>query len=344
VMDVDDQWAQDYFEPAFMSMPAKNGAQHVIRVNYRSANILAKPNGDAPLRPAGRIVFRLRGKDVAAVQQFDPAHESRMDSLSSLGNFETVPPYEKDGHSFPFGRVLRGATKSFYPDKSFARMVEAQGQQPPIDLDTSWLLVGHVDETISFVKAPTPRGWMLLINDPRLAKRMLEDAVADGHGNAIMFAGKQWINPLTGVTSPAETTIRTVLADSEIMQASAEAAAEVDTQLAILKKETGIEDEEIIRVPFLHAIAFGKSVAYQPGLVNGLYVSETRFAAPEPHGPVINGVDMFKVSFAKSMSKIGIDVDWVENWDAYHRLYGEVHCGSNATRGIPKVRWWESGR
>ena len=344
VLDVDDQWAQDYFEPAFMSMPAKHGAQHVIRVNYRSANVFNRAAEDAPLRPAGRIVFKLRGRDVAGVQQFDPQHSSTMDSLSSLGNFETVPPYERGDERFPFGRVLRGATKSFYPDRAFARMVEAQAQQPPIDVDTSWLLVGHVDETISFVKAPTLRGWMLLINDPRLAKTMLEDAAAQGYGDKTMFAGKHWLNLETGAITPAVTTINAVLADTQIMQASAEAAAEVDAQLDILKKEIGLKDREIIKVPFLHAIAFGKSVAYQPAMVNGLYVSETRFAAPDPHGPVIDGVDIFKDAFADSLRKIGITVDWVEDWDAYHRIYGEVHCGSNSTRKIPEVRWWESGR
>ena len=36
------------------------------------------------------------------------------------------------------------------------------------------------------------------------------------------------------------------------MQASAEAAAEVDTQLAVLKKELALAEDEIIHVPFLH--------------------------------------------------------------------------------------------
>ena len=55
--------------------------------------------------------------------------------------------------------------------------MESQAVQPPVYVDTSWLLVGHVDETISFVKTSSPRGWTILVNDPAMAKKMLQDAV-----------------------------------------------------------------------------------------------------------------------------------------------------------------------
>lgn len=342
-LDTTDQWTQDYFEPAFMSMPGPQGTQHVIRVNYRSANVFDPTRKGRPLRQAGQVVFQLRSKDVAGVQQFDLEHNPEMDTLNSLGNLETVPPYEKDGVSFPLGRILRGSTKHFYPDRAFSRLIDSQRLQPPIDIDTSWLYVGHVDETVSFVKAPTPRGWVLLVNDARLAKTMLEEASRAGHGDVPMFVGMKWLDTELG-TRPAEITIDEVLADPTVMQASAEAAVEVDAQLEVLKRETGLRDDEIIRVPFLHTIQNGKSVAYQPGLVNGLYLSDTHFAAPEPHGPVIGGKDIFKAAFAESLAAIGITVDWVEDWDAYHRIFGEVHCGTNTTRRVPEARWWESGR
>jgi protein-arginine deiminase len=343
-LDVEDQWTQDFFEPAFMTMPGPDGTQHVVRVNYRSPNVFEPKKKETPLRPAGQVVFQLRGKDVAGVQQFDLAHNTAMDSLSSFGNLETVPPYEKDGVSYPFGRVLRGATESWFPDKAFARMVDAQLMQPAIAMDTSWMFVGHVDETVSFVKAPTKRGWMLLVNDPTLAKKMLDDAVAAGEGDAPMFVDKSWVDFNTGVETPAETTISKTLEDKQIMQASAEAAVEVDNQLEILKREIGLTDDEIIKVPYLHMVYGGKSVAYQPGTVNGIYLSDTRFAAPEPHGPIVGGRDIFKEALSEPLAKIGITVDWVEDWNAYHRVLGEVHCGSNATRRIPEARWWESGR
>lgn len=340
----DDPWTEDFFEPAFMSMPKEGGTQHVIRVNYRSANVYTPDKPANPLRPAGNLVFRLRGKDTAGVQQFDIKHSPQMDTLNSFGNLETVPPYTANGMTYPFGRILRGETKTYFPDRTFETMVESQGQQPPIFIDTSWLLVGHVDETLSFVKAPTARGWKVLVNDARLAKKMLEDQVAAGHGDSTMFAGKNWVDDKTDETTPAEISIQAVLADKDVMQASAEAAAEVDAQLEVLKKELALTDDEIIHVPFLHHTVDGQSAAYQPGTVNGIYVSDTHFAAPDPHGPIIDGQDIFKEALAKPLSEIGITTHFVEDWDEYHVNVGEVHCGSNSTRKIPDAKWWESGR
>lgn len=139
---VSDQWNQDYFETAYMAMPGVGGGMKGIHVNIRSANYKTQ------LRAAGRIVFTLRGPDTAALVQYDPAHKDSWDTLNSFGNLETVPPYAFGGKSYPLGRVLRGNVPSFSPDPSFLLMQESQAVQPPIYLDTSWLLVGHVDETI----------------------------------------------------------------------------------------------------------------------------------------------------------------------------------------------------
>ncbi|MDC3959395.1 protein-arginine deiminase [Polyangium jinanense] len=326
-----DQWTQDYFETAYTSMPGAGGKQQVMHVNFRSANHTGS------LRPAGRIVFALRGKDVGGLAQFDSAHSNQMDSLNSFGNLETVPPYTHGGKSYPNGRVLRGSTPSYYPDKSFDRMVSAQGAQPIIYIDTEWLLVGHVDETTTFIKANTPRGWALGLNDAALAKQMLEDAQAAGHGDVPMFVGQYWWGNV-----PAEVTIDEVLNDPDVMNESASSAVEVAGQLEVLKQETGITDAEIIRIPFLHQPAEGYSVAYQPGTVNGIYLSDTVFGAPKPHGPTINGEDIFEAQLIEAFKPYGITVSFIENWNLYHRNDGEVHCGSNTTRVVPETNpWWE---
>lgn len=343
-INVADPWTEDYFETGFMSMPGLAGMQHVIRINYRSANIYEPEEEKRPLRPAGQVVFAMRGPDVAGIQQFDLAHDRRMDTLDSFGNLETIPPYEKDGESFPFGRVLRGSTGSYFPDRSFTRMLDAQRQQPVIDVDTSWLFVAHVDETLSFVRANTPRGWVLLANDARLAKTMLEDQVAAGRGDFTMFADKSWADLSTNEKRPAEIAIKDVLADTEVMRSSAEAAAEVDAQVAILKDTIGLSDDEIIHVPFLHTSYLGRSIAYQPGTVNGIYLSPTHFAAPDPHGPVVEGKDIFKTALSEPLARLGVTVHFLEDWDDYHVRLGEVHCGTNTTRKVPVAKWWESGR
>jgi protein-arginine deiminase len=334
-----DQWTQDFFEAGYMSMP-EAGGQHVVRVFLRSSNVYDPSSASDPLRLAGKVVFtHFRGKDVAGLQAFNAKHSEDMDSLDSFGNTETVPPHG----DYPLGRILRGSVPSFHPDPVMATLLASQNVQPPLLLDTSWLYVGHVDEVFSFAKASSPRGWVLLANDPALAKKMLEDQVTKGNGAIKMFVGKKWVDENWNESS-AEITIQDVLNDTDVMTQSASAAASIDSMIQVLKKETGVTDEEIIHVPFLHFSSYDWSIAYQPGTVNGTYLSDTHFAAPDPHGPVIDGKDIFKTQLEEAFKPLGITVDWVEDWDLYHRLEGEVHCGSNAMRTVTGPNWWESGR
>jgi protein-arginine deiminase len=338
---VQDQWTQDFFEPAFMTMPGPNGTQHAMRVNLRSANESNPGSSNNPLRLAGKVVFtQLRGKDVAGVQQFDAARNGQFDTLNSFGNFETIPPYTNGGESFPLGRVLRGNIASYHPDNSFLKMIESQKVQQPLYIDTSWLVVGHVDETLSFIRTTSsPRGWVMLVNDPTLAKTMLEQQSTAGNGAVPMFVGKSWSGSQT-----AQITIDQVLADTDVMTASAEAATQIDGQLATIKAATGLTDAEIIRIPYLHMPYSQGSIAFQPGMVNGLYIAPGHFVAPDPHGPDIAGVDPFKAIMEQRLAPFGVTVHWAEDWDLYHRNLGEVHCGTNSTRQIPDSKWWESGR
>ncbi|AKT38609.1 protein-arginine deiminase family protein [Chondromyces crocatus] len=326
-MSLNDQWTQDFFETGYMAMPGPGGQKQVIHVNFRSANYTG-----GSLRSAGRIVFTtLRGKDVAGAVQYDTNHANSMDSLNSFGNTETIPPFTHEGRSYPVGRVLRGKTASYYPDQSFDRMLVAQGYQPPVYLDTSWLLVGHVDETTSFVKAPTARGWALVVADSGIGVQMLQQARDAGYGSTEMFASK----------GSARTTINAVLNDPDLMNTSAWAAAEVDSQVEVLVQETGITEDDIVRIGSVWESESGYAVAYVPGMVNGIYLSDTDFAAPDPFGPVIGGQDIFKQQMSEAFAPLGIAVHWIDNWALYHRMAGEVHCGTNTTRAIPAVNWWE---
>ena len=338
-----DQWTQDLFETGWMAMPAAGGKQHVITVFLRSANVDLPMSPLAPLRAGGRLVFQVRGPDIAAVQQYDRKHALSMDTLNSLGNLEVIPPHSHGGTSYPLGRIVMGNVPAFYPTKSFTTLLSSQAVQAPLWIDTSWLYVAHTDETMSFIKTSSKRGWALVLNDATLARKMLQDASKAGHGSVTLFEGKYWVDDNNKEYS-AQTTVDKVLADTDVMADSAKAAVEVASQLALLKKETGITDAEIIRLPFLHLAVDGYSVAYQPGTVNGTVIGDGHFASPAPHGPIIGGVDIFKQQMTKALAKHGYTVHYVENWDLYHRLLGEVHCGTNALRTAPASRWWEAGR
>ncbi|MCP3104344.1 protein-arginine deiminase domain-containing protein [Myxococcus sp. K15C18031901] len=339
---VDDLWTQDYFEPAYMAMPAAGGRQHAIQVNYRAANVNWDPDF-ATLRKAGRIVFWLRGPDQAAVQQYEEGMSRESQTLNSFGNTEVIPPYELGGTKYPLGRLLRGrgpdSEPDFQPDPSFTRMLEAQRVQPPVYLDTSWLAVAHVDETVSFLPADTPRGWIALVADPALARRMLMAVLEQGHGDAKLFVGKSW-----GFGRPAEATVEELLDNASVMDSTARAALEIDSQLTVLREETGLTDDEIVRVPFLFQDFANGAGALQPGTVNLLSVSRSLVIAPDPHGPLVGGQDPFKVQLEQALAPYGIRVHWTDTWELYHLGGGEVHCATNSARAVPSTKWWEGGR
>ena len=172
---------------------------------------------------------------------------------------------------------------------------------------------------------------------------MLEDQVTAGNGATPMFIGESWYDD-NGTPSPAQTTISGVLADTTVMMASADAATEIAGQLAIVQKETGLTDAEIIKVPGLHTTMQGGSYAYVPGMVNGIVISDKDFVSPSPHGPVIEGKDIFQQAMTDRLAAVGITAHFAEDWDEYHANIGEVHCGSNTRRQIPDTKWWETGR
>ena len=328
-----DQWTQDFFETGWMAMPAVGG-QHVIHLNFRS------PNFTGVLRNAGRVVYtQLRGQDVAGATIYDPDHDNGMDTLNSFGNTETVPPYELNGVSYPNGRIQRGSVLDFHPDAVFDRMLESQKVQPMFTIDTSWLLVAHVDETIAYVSdKDNPRGWTVAINNAALAWAKFQELEDAGLGDTPLFVGQNW-DP----GDPADTTVSEVLADPDLASDNQWAVTEVEGQLQTIKDETGITDDELVQVPFLHWNMYGHSVAYQPGFVNGIHLDGDNFAVPKGYGPMVDGGYLFQEWVSENFEAVGLTVHYLEDWNLYHRLLGEVHCGSNATRVIPDQTWWGSG-
>jgi protein-arginine deiminase len=329
-----DVWWQDMFEPAVATAPRRHGVQ-TMRVLIRSANIWDVPTADGTTvrtpRPAARQLFsELRGPDVAVVQQLvDDGRDGMTDLRNATGNIESVPPYA----GYPQGRMVYGGGE-LAPEPSFLRLLTGQGQQPPIEIDTSWLMVGHADETVHVVRADNERGWTLMVADPRLAEQELRDAQAAGAGGARLFEG---------TAAPHQPTVDEVLANQKLLADNETAAGHIDGQITVLLGETGLRADELVRVPVLfhkpeQAPGF---VAATPGIVNGVSLDARRLAAPDPHGPKVNGVDVFRAATERALRANGVRVSWVEDLRWAHFGGGEVHCTTNALRDTSRMRpWW----
>jgi protein-arginine deiminase len=96
----DDIWAQDFFEPAYASMPGPKGPIS-IRIMLRSPQ---------STRTGGRQVFeQLRGPGVGGFQPGGGKRGFGHLEINSYGNLETIPPYtSKAGIKYPAGRIIQG--------------------------------------------------------------------------------------------------------------------------------------------------------------------------------------------------------------------------------------------
>lgn len=336
----DDIWAQDFMEPGYANMPGPNGTVS-IRVMIRC------PQDE---RIAGRQLFEYyRQAGVGAVQHLGGAR----DEINSGGNIETIPPFTFNGKTWPAGRIILGNHKEqkhhIYP------FLQAQETQEPVLLDTDWLAIGHVDEFLQFLPADNERGWVLMADDPRAAIKMLKDVQAAGHGSTLAISRRNdsESNVCTDrfgcfpgpINSP---TVDAVLADVKLMNINEECSKRIDANLDILKRETGLQDHEILRIPALfETSSFGndnstalKVGAFFPGAVNNLVLSGFKTSvAPNPFGPVVDGKDLISEAITNEYSKIGMNVTFVDDWYTHHSFGGEVHCGTNTVRDM-SAEWW----
>jgi protein-arginine deiminase len=340
-----DVWPQDIMQPSFMTMPGPEG-QHVMWVWLRSPARNGKPDGTNPLRYPSRVVFtHLLGPGCAAVQHFGEGYEpvgegGLYSSFDMCGNHAVVPPYTHGGWHYPQGRKLIGTSG----DPALDALLEAQGYQRPIYLDSSWLKVGHVDEFISFVESETKRGWTMLVADPALAIELLREEVSRGRGEAPLFSD---LEVAPGIRDPGFT-IADAIADERVVEGTAKAIAGVDAAVAILRRQVGLADAEIVRLPVLFRMAI-KDLAHRPvepllpNAVNLVNTGRGVVLVAKQHGPIVPEGDVFAAAVEARLAPLGITVHWVEDLGYAHPA-GEVHCATNVLRDLSGAEpWWLEG-
>lgn len=338
-----DPWIEDFMEFGWSSVPGPDGP-HVMHYVMRSPN---------PQRPA--TTFAL--SDVMAPEMgyvwrtsTNAANGRYHDtSLDSTGNLEVTPPYRNGEHNYPQGRTYFGWTERRHGDVALLDFLESQGPQGPvIRVDTSWLLVGHVDELISWLPVAGSRlGYKMIIGAPALSRQILQGLVDRDPANAdqILFRGQYFYAQNEDGTQrryAAQRTIGAVLADADLMAVNDRVQAQITMIRAQFTEEMGLQDTDIIEVPFLFMAAEnGRSVAMQPGSVNLLHYGHTVVSA-RPHSFSLNGSgDFFENDFVERLRPTGMTVRFAEEWDLLHAADGEVHCGTNVDRVIETPRWWE---
>lgn len=335
-----DQWVEDYFQTGTTSIPWAEGEVHGLRAS------MPRPWGRSNTEKSLPVNWLRKSHTTPDLGHFVVYKKAFTGStFDSHGNHDLIPPYKNGANDFPYGRIIYGdgvlsETAAFYEKQEV--------QAPALVMDTNWLYVGHIDEVVSYVPAATPRGWKLLVASSNRAIALLKEWQSKGQGAQEMFVGKRWSDGKLATISIDE-----VLGDADLMAATQRAQSKIDPMVEKLKQEIGLTDDDVVELPVIfESIADGGveySVAYSPGVVN-LRAFNGWTIVPDPFGPKIDGKDGFRVdidarlgtdAFGLGADGKGLAVFYADDWDLYHRLDGEVHCGSNQEGRPPaEWKWW----
>jgi hypothetical protein len=360
-----DPWIEDELQWGYTRAP--HGQVHVALHMFRKRPRLGGGFEDSPLADNVRALL---GLGHGYVRAFD--YVGYPDAPNYGGNLEVTAPTDK----WPWGRVYYGSRlgKNTLEDPDEARGIHAEFQaffkrqkrhpsdpgaiQEPIDLWTSWLDVGHVDEIVSFVPAKNKRGFVLLWASPDLGLELLNDLPPDvqndpnylgksdnGERYYASTYGVQTVNELLSLgKNPAKPPINVsfLMPRWDLATYNRRVASKIRANLLVLKRELDLTDDDIKEVPVVFGNALGSkgpvkywnALALSPGMVNLSSMGDVSMV-PKPFIPV------FEKHMSDTMTALGQTPQFIDDWLIYHKNRGEVHCGSNMRRQPFAQKWWE---
>jgi protein-arginine deiminase len=275
---------------------------------------------------------KVLGRDFGVIKEGDFRGKSAQ-WIDWFGNLEVSPPVMMNGRPFVHGRFYAGAQgeRSMHPE--VIRFLEAQGAQGPVLwLDTSWLVIGHVDETVSWVPSKIGTPYRMMIPSPRSAVEILRQAEKDAPGGILNRGTKREGDEPGEFERP----VAEALGDRRLMAAQESVQRKIDAVRRTLQSGLGVADADVVEIPVLFNSSDdrypGRYFAETVNMVNGLLVGDT-YIVPDPRGPLVGGKDVLLEAVRARLEPLGCRVVPLDCFYPYHRWGGEIHCGTNTARG-----------
>lgn len=104
-----------------------------------------------------------------------------------------------------------------------------------------------------------------------------------------------------------------------------------------------VEEFDII---VFHHIYFFLLFFFKPVFITCIYpqvnmiVLGDQLGIPKPFGPQIKGQCALETEVCSLLEPLGLKCTFIDDFATYHKLLGEVHCGSNVRREPSPFRWW----
>lgn len=294
------------------------------------------------LRELERAKDQILKSDLGWTEAFSYSARN-VSSLTYGGNVEVTPPTAKH----PFGCVYYGSVTKNGPyvsrqfDKELQAFFHRQQVQPVIDLHTDWLTVGHIDELISFVPKPTG-GFALVVASPTKAYEIL-DTLPKATPLDPRYSAHFFIQKVDDLYREVRRGKRLRQYNEEVdrmLFGSSHLEPDPDSLVGTLKAELGFDMADVIEVPvvFVNDVYAGtiwSAEALNPDLSNLSSMGSHVLLGEQFFEPFQKYVEQ---EFA---DKIGVKVEWIDNWKLYHTNVGGVHCGSNERRQHFAANWWD---
>ncbi|MBE9050068.1 protein-arginine deiminase [Nostocales cyanobacterium LEGE 11386] len=320
----DDPWMRDEIEIGYTQAPGRS--IHVVL--------------DSP-RDRGLDHFakrKLLGSDFGYVIRKSRHPATKLDSF---GNLEVSPPVTVKGVHYPFGRLIFGGTREEIIQKPRRKLkvlrdfFYAQKIQAPLEIFSDWLSVGHIDEFMSFVPAPNPKGFKLLIASPNKCYDLLKHLREQGHSQVLLRQGKRLYK------KPADINVTDVLDNEDLARHNQRFQEYINWNREVLKQELDLGEEDIIDIPALFEDdGDGRAESFFPNMVNMIVLNQ-HLAIPKPFGPKVNDQCQFEAYVKEVLEPLGLVCHFIDDWDPYFREGGEIHCGTNTSRQPFAQKWWE---
>ncbi|MCP6758514.1 MAG: protein-arginine deiminase [Fischerella sp. CENA71] len=321
----DDPWMQDEIEIGYTQAPG-----HLMPVVF-----------DSP-RDRGLVDFpkrKLLGLDFGYLTRKSRYLATKLDSF---GNLEVSPPVTVKGVDYPFGRLIFGGTrKSIIPEprrrmlKVLRDFLYAQKIQAPFEIFSDWLSVGHIDEFMTFVGAPTSKGFKLLLASPDRCYDILKDLQNQGHDQLLLRQGKRFSY------GPADISVADILADEKLAAHNHRFQEYINWNREVLKQELDLSEQDIIELPALFEDdGYGRAETFFPNMVNMIVLNQ-HLGIPKPFGPKIDNQCQFEAYVKNVLEPLGKECHFIDDWEPYFRGRGEIHCGTNTRRQPFAQKWWE---
>ncbi|WP_020587286.1 protein-arginine deiminase family protein [Desulfobacter curvatus] len=338
-----DRWMQDAMEPGFASMP-NSSAKDKWNVPATLRTFNDRPGmGWGPID--GYPKNELLGPGYGFLQAAPPGMGN---SLDSFGNLECSPPFthKTTKREYKFGRIVYGGGGSRTMEKKVREFLEKQKVQEPFEVDTDWLIVGHVDEVFSFLPLPGNKYKVLLAST-----KVAMDIVNKNAGTAKLLQGIDFPSGTTQANVDAKykfDTVDDITKDANFKKVQTDVQKNIEGLRKVLKTELGLEDTDFVHLPVLFMEDGGRYVAYTPGVVNMLVVTKSagsvKLCIPKPFGPIVGGKCQFEEDIKTKLKAEGLnypnDFKFIDDFTTYHMLFGEIHCGTNSQRTPPDDQWW----